>query len=249
MEDLIIGRKPVEEAIKSGRTVEKILIKKGRYEGSVVSIVKRAKAAGIIIQEIDSRKLDSLAEGQNHQGIAAYVSEYSYVEVGDILDRAREKGEAPFVIICDKITDSHNLGAILRTADCVGAHGVIIPKRGSVGLNSAAAKTSAGAVEYVPTARVTNIARTLDELKDNGLWIAAADMDGKNLYETDMTGALGLVIGSEGGGISRLVREKCDFAVSIPMRGSINSLNASVAASVIMYETLRQRNNLKGAAV
>lgn len=241
MNDKIIGRNPVLEAIRSGRTIDKILVKKGKYEGSIVPIIKKAKEAKIIIQEVDRAKLDMIAEGENHQGIIAYVSDYEYVEVKDILSRAADKGEAPFVIICDKITDPHNLGAIIRTANCVGAHGVIIPKRGSVGLNSAVAKTSAGAVEYTPVAKVTNIANTIDDLKKAGMWIAGADMDGEEMYKIDLKGSIGLVIGSEGEGISRLVREKCDFIASIPMNGQINSLNASVAAGVLMYEALRQR--------
>ena len=241
MEDKIIGRNPVLEAIKAGRSIDKILIKKGKYEGSIIPVVKKAKEAGIIIQETERSKLDAVAEGGNHQGVIAYVSAYEYVSAEDILNKAREKGEAPFVIICDKITDPHNLGAIIRTANCVGAHGVIIPKRGSAGLNSAAVKTSAGAVEYTGVAKVTNISDTIEKLKKEGLWIAAADMDGQPMYEVDLKGALGIVIGSEGEGISRLVKEKCDFIVSIPMRGEINSLNASVAAGGVMYEALRQR--------
>lgn len=241
MEDKIIGRNPVLEAIKAGRSIDKILIKKGKYEGSIIPVVKKAKEAGIIIQETERSKLDAVAEGGNHQGVIAYVSAYEYVSVADILNKAREKGEAPFVIICDKITDPHNLGAIIRTANCVGAHGVIIPKRGSAGLNSAAVKTSAGAVEYTGVAKVTNISDTIEKLKKEGLWIAAADMDGQPMYEVDLKGALGIVIGSEGEGVSRLVKEKCDFIVSIPMCGEINSLNASVAAGVVMYEALRQR--------
>ena len=241
MEDKIIGRNPVLEAIKAGRSIDKILIKKGKYEGSIIPVVKKAKEAGIIIQETERSKLDAVAEGGNHQGVIAYVSAYEYVSAEDILNKAKEKGEAPFVIICDKITDPHNLGAIIRTANCVGAHGVIIPKRGSAGLNSAAVKTSAGAVEYTGVAKVTNISDTIEKLKKEGLWIAAADMDGQPMYEVDLKGALGIVIGSEGEGVSRLVKEKCDFIVSIPMRGEINSLNASVAAGVVMYEALRQR--------
>ncbi|MCC8161342.1 MAG: 23S rRNA (guanosine(2251)-2'-O)-methyltransferase RlmB [Oscillospiraceae bacterium] len=241
MEDKIIGRNPILEAIRSGRGIEKILVKKGKYEGSIVPIIKKAKDAGIVIQEVDKAKLDAAAEGGNHQGVVAYVSAHEYSSVNDILDRAREKGEPPFVIICDKITDPHNLGAILRTANCVGAHGVIIPKRNSAGLTGVVAKTSAGAVEYTPVAKVTNIASAIDSLKKEGLWIAAADMDGEEMYKIDLKGALGLVIGSEGEGISRLVKEKCDFIASIPMSGEINSLNASVAAGVLMYEALRQR--------
>ena len=241
MEDKILGRNPVLEAIRSGRSIEKILIKKGKYEGSIVPIIKKAKDAGIIIQEVDKAKLDAMAEGGNHQGVIAYVSAYEYVSVQDILDRAAKKDEPPFVIICDKITDPHNLGAIIRTANCVGAHGVIIPKRGSVGVNSTVVKTSAGAAEYTPVAKVTNIASTIDDLKKAGMWIAAADMDGEPMYKVDLKGSLGLVIGSEGEGIGRLVKEKCDFIASIPMSGEINSLNASVAAAVLMYEALRQR--------
>lgn len=243
MEDTVIGRNPVLEAIKSGRSIDKLLIKKGKYEGSIVPIVKKAKEAGIIIQEVDRAKLDAIAEGENHQGVIAYVSAHGYVSVDDILKKAEDRGEAPFVIICDKITDPHNLGAIIRTANCVGAHGVIIPKRNSAGINSAAVKTSAGAVEYTGVARVTNIAETIESLKKKGLWIAAADMDGDSMYKTDLKGALGIVVGSEGSGVSRLVKEKCDFIISIPMFGEINSLNASVAAGVVMYEAVRQRNN------
>ena len=243
MEDKIIGRNPVLEAIKANREIEKIFIKKGGAEGSIVSIIKKAKEAGIIVTEVDKQKLDSMAEGRNRQGIIALAAVCEYVSVKDILDAAREKGKPPFVIICDKITDPHNLGSIIRTANCVGADGIIIPKRNSVGLNSVVAKTAAGAIEYTPVARVTNIARTIDELKDEGLWIAGADMDGSKMYQTDLKGAIGLVIGSEGEGISRLVKEKCDFIVSIPMYGDINSLNASVAAAVLMYEISRQREN------
>lgn len=241
MDDIVFGRNPVAEAVRSGRSIERILVKSGRLEGSIIPVIKRAKSEGVPVQEADRRKLDEVCGGENHQGIVAYVSAYDYVSVGDILKNARDKNEAPFVIICDKITDPHNLGAIIRTADCVGAHGVIIPKRNSAGLNSVSAKTAAGALEYVPVARVTNIAQTIEALKKEGLWICAADMDGEEMYKTDLKGALGIVIGSEGSGISRLVKERCDFVASIPMKGSINSLNASVAAAVMMYEALRQR--------
>lgn len=241
MDDKIIGRNPVLEAIRSGRSIDKILVKKGKYEGSIVPIIKKAKENGIIIQEVDKAKLDAAAECGSHQGVIAYVSAYEYSTVKDILSFAHDKDEPPFVIICDKITDPHNLGAIIRTANCVGAHGVIIPKRNSVGLNSTVAKASAGAVEYTRVAKVTNIASAIDELKKEGLWITAADMDGEEMYNIDLKGAVGLVIGSEGEGVSRLVREKCDFIASIPMTGDINSLNASVAAGVLMYEALRQR--------
>lgn len=241
MDDKIIGRNPVFEAIRSGRSIDKILVKKGKYEGSIVPIIKKAKENGIIIQEADKAKLDAASEGGSHQGVIAYVSAYEYSDVNDILNAARDKGEPPFVIICDKITDPHNLGAIIRTANCVGAHGVIIPKRNSVGLNSTVAKASAGAVEYTRVAKVTNIVSAIEDLQKEGLWITAADMDGEEMYNIDLKGAVGLVIGSEGEGVSRLVREKCDFIASIPMTGRINSLNASVAAGVLMYEALRQR--------
>lgn len=239
MEDRIIGRNPVAEALKAGADIEKIIVKKDA-EGSLLPIIKKARAAGIPVTEADRRRLDELSGGENHQGIIAYMPVESYVGVKDILAAARNAGETPFVIILDKITDPHNLGSIIRTANCVGAHGVIIPKRGSVGLNATVAKTSAGAAAHTPVARVTNLARTIDELKAEGLWIAGADMHGESMYKTDLTGALGLVIGSEGAGISRLVREKCDFIVEIPMWGKINSLNASVAAAVLMYEVKRQ---------
>lgn len=242
MEDKIIGRNPVLEAIRAGREIEKIFVKKGAAEGSVVPIVRKAKEQGIIVVETERQKLDAMAEGGNHQGIVALAAVCEYASVGDILKRAEEKGKPPFVIICDKLTDPHNLGSILRTANCVGADGIIIPKRNSVGLSSVVAKTAAGALEYTPVAKVTNLSRTIDELKEKGLWIVGAEMEGGMMTETDLTGAIGLVIGSEGEGISRLVREKCDFFVSIPMYGEINSLNASVAAAVLMYEISRQRN-------
>ena len=242
MEDKIIGRNPVLEAIRSGREIDKLLIKKGNYEGSIVPLVKLAKDRGIIIQETEKQKLDALAEGGNHQGVIAYTATHAYVSVQDILQACAEKGKPPFLILCDKITDPHNLGSILRTANCVGADGVIIPKRSSVGLNAVVAKTSAGAVEYTPVAKVTNISQTIDMLKDKGVWIAGADMDGEEMYRANLTGAMALVVGSEGEGISRLVREKCDFLVRIPMFGQINSLNASVAAAVLMYEISRQQH-------
>lgn len=241
MEDIIFGRGPVSEAINAGHPIDKLMIKSGAYAHSLIPIIDKAKSRGIIIQQVDNQKLDRLSEGGNHQGVVALVSAYEYVSVSDILKKAEEKGQPPFVIICDKITDPHNLGAIIRTANCVGAHGVIIPKRNAAGVNSVVMKTSAGALEYTPVAKVTNIASTIDELKKAGLWITAADMDGQPMYDIDFNGAVGLVIGSEGNGISRLVREKCDFIASIPMNGEINSLNASVAASVLMYEVLRQR--------
>ncbi len=245
MEDKIIGRNPVLEAIRSGREIDKLLVKKGRFEGSIVPIIKKAKQQGIIIQEVERQKLDQLSEGENHQGIIAFVSAHEYVSISEILERAKAKEEAPFILLCDKITDPHNLGAILRTANAAGVHGVIIPKRNSVGLNSVVAKTSAGAIEYTPVARVTNLVQTMQQLKEEGLWIAGADMGGESMQKANLTGALGLVIGSEGEGISRLVKETCDFLVQIPMLGEISSLNASVAASVLMYEAVRQRQQEK----
>lgn len=241
MDDKIIGRNPVLEALKSERAIDKILIKKGRYEGSLSVIVKKAKEKGIVVQETARERLDTIAEGGNHQGVIALVSAHSYVSVSDILDIARKKNEPPFILLCDRITDPHNLGAIIRTANCTGVHGVIITKRGSAGINSVVAKTSAGAVAYTPVAKVTNLANTIDELKKEGLWFVAADMDGSAMYSVDLRGALGIVIGSEGEGVSRLVKEKCDFVASVPMKGEINSLNASVAAGVLLYEALRQR--------
>lgn len=243
MSDKIIGRNPVLEAIKSGREIDKIIVKKGEKEGSLLPLIRKAREAGITVTEADRQKLDTLADGGNHQGVIAYAAMHSYCEVKDILAAAREKGHPPFVIILDKITDPHNFGSILRTANCVGADGVIIPKRGSVGLNEIVAKTSAGAVEYVPVSKVTNIARTIDDLKKEGLWVAGAEAGGQVMYKTDLKGAIALVIGSEGEGISRLVKEKCDFLVEIPMFGDVNSLNASVAAAVLMYEIVRQREN------
>ncbi len=249
MQDKIEGRNAVAEALRSGREIDKILVKKGKLEGSVIPIIKKAKEAGIVVSEVEKQKLDSISETGNHQGIIAYAAAYRYYTIDDILKTAAEKDEPPFVIICDKITDPHNLGAIIRTANCTGVHGVIIPKRGGAVLNSTAAKAAAGAAEYTKVCKVTNIARTIDELKEKGLWIAGGGFGGENIYSADMTGALGIVIGSEGDGISRLVKEKCDFLVSIPMFGEISSLNASAAAAVLMYEAVRQkkfgRNDIK----
>ena len=241
MNDKVIGRNPVREALKSGRDMDKILVKKGEIEGSLVPIIRLAKGQGIPVIETEKQKLDQLAEGGNHQGVIAYVATHTYCEVKDILNAAKEKGKDPFIIILDKITDPHNLGSIIRTANCVGADGIIIPKRNSVGLNSVVAKTSAGAIEYTPVAKVTNISQTIDSLKKEGIWVAGAEAGGDTMYRTNLKGPLALVIGSEGEGISRLVKENCDFLVEIPMYGNINSLNASVAAAVLMYEISRQR--------
>lgn len=242
MSDKIVGRNPVLEAVKSGRDIDKIFIKKGKPEGSLVPLIRKARDKGIIISEVDKQKLDELAAGANHQGVVAFVSEIKYKTINDIFETAKARGEDPFVIICDKITDPHNIGAIIRTAECVGAHGIIIPKRNSAPINEIVAKTSAGAVEYLNICRVTNIAQAIDELKELGMWITGADMDGKSMYDIDLKGSIGLVIGSEGEGISRLVRDKCDFIASIPMKGNVTSLNASVAAGVLMYEAVRQRS-------
>lgn len=241
-ENQLEGRNAVLEVLKSGRDIEKIMIQKGNVEGTIRRIAGMARERGIVVQEAARQKLDEMSQTKNHQGVIAIVSEHEYAEVDDILRSAAEKGEKPFIIILDNITDPHNLGAVIRTAECAGAHGVIIPKRRSVGLTAVVGKTSAGALEYMPVARVTNIARTIEELKKQGVWVACADMDGEDYYDASLDGAIALVIGSEGEGVSRLVKEKCDFTVSIPMYGKISSLNASVAGALLMYEVVRQRN-------
>lgn len=235
------GRNAILEALRSNRDMEKLLVLKGNVEGTIKRIIAQAAQKGIVIQEVSRQKLDELSQTKNHQGVIAFVSAHNYVEVEDILKNAEEKGEDPFIILLDGITDPHNLGAILRSAECAGAHGVIIPKRRSVGLNATVAKTSAGAVEYMPVARVTNIVKTMEQLKKKGLWFVCADMKGLDYFDTDLKGPLGLVIGSEGEGVSRLVKENCDFTAAIPMYGKISSLNASVAAGLLMYEIVRQR--------
>lgn len=235
------GRNPVLEAINSGRTIDKIIVKKGEIEGTLKVIVAKAVERGIVIQEVDKNKMAEMSRSNNCQGVIALCPAKEYVEVSDIIQAAKDKREEPFIIILDEITDPHNLGAILRTADASGAHGVIIPKRRAVGLTEVVSKASAGAVEYVPVARVTNIANTIDELKELGVWIACADMNGQEYFDAPLEGAVAVVIGSEGEGVGRLVRKKCDFAVKIPMFGKISSLNASVAAGLIMYEVVRQR--------
>ena len=201
-----------------------------------------AKEQGVVVQEVVKQKLDDMSQTKKHQGIIALVPEHDYAEVSDILKRAEEKGEKPFIVILDNITDPHNLGAVIRTAECAGAHGVIIPKRRSVGLTAVVGKTSAGAIEYMPVARVTNISKTIDDLKKAGIWVACADMGGDDYFDVALDGAIAIVIGSEGDGVSRLVKEKCDFVVSMPMYGKISSLNASVAAGLLMYEVVRQRH-------
>ena len=241
-ENQLEGRNAVLEVLKSGRDIEKIIVQKGNVEGTIRRIVGLAKEKGVVVQEVVKQKLDEMSQTKNHQGVIAIVSEHEYADVEDIINSAESKGEKPFIIILDNITDPHNLGAIIRTAECAGAHGVIIPKRRSVGLTAIVGKTSAGAIEYMPVARVTNIARTIDDLKSRGIWVACADMGGDDYFDASLDGALALVIGSEGEGVSRLVKEKCDFTVSIPMYGKISSLNASVAAALLMYEAVRQRN-------
>ena len=213
----------------------------GCQDGPVKSILREAKKTDTIINFVDKERLDRLANSGHHQGVVAQAAAYEYAEVEDILNAAKEKGEAPFIFILDEIEDPHNLGAIIRTANLCGAHGVIIPKRRAVGLTATVAKTSAGAVNYTPVAKVTNIAKTIEELKKEGMWFVCADMDGQTMYDLNLTGPIGLVIGNEGAGVSRLVKEKCDFTASIPMKGDIDSLNASVAAGVLAYEIVRQR--------
>lgn len=240
--DRLEGRNPVIEALKSGRSINRIYVAKGEREGSVNQIIAMARQKHIIIQEVDRTKLDNMSLSRSHQGVIALVAAKDYVEVDDILDIAAKSGRPPFIIILDEITDSHNLGSILRTANAVGAHGVIIPKRRAVGLTSVVSKASAGAAEYVPVARVTNIVQTIEKLKKENIWVAGTDSTGdRSYFESDLTGPIALVIGSEGEGMGKLVRESCDFVVNIPMMGQISSLNASVAAAVVMYEILRQR--------
>lgn len=239
--DLIIGRNAVSEALRSGRAMDTLLVAKGEKNGSVGRIIAQCRDNSVVIKEVDRKKLDLICSGAAHQGVAAYAAVHEYASVEDIFRLAEERGEKPFLIICDELEDPHNLGAILRTAEATGVHGVIIPKRRNASLSYTVGKASAGAVEYVPVARVSNVAQTMDELKEKGVWFYGADMDGQSWCETDYDGAVGLVIGSEGKGISRLVKEKCDFIVSLPMKGKINSLNASVAAGVLMYEVTRQR--------
>lgn len=239
------GRNAVLEALKSERDIDRILVQQGSKEGSIKKIIAEAKERKIVIQNVAKTKLDEISETKKHQGVIAFVSAHNYVDLEDILKIAEEKGEEPFLIILDSIKDPHNLGAIIRTANITGAHGVIIPKRRAVGLTATVAKASAGAIEYTPVAKVTNIAATIDKLKSLGIWIACADMDGEIMYNTDLTGAIALVIGSEGEGVSRIVKEKCDYLVKVPMYGQISSLNASVAAGILMYEVIRQKTNKK----
>lgn len=240
-ENILFGRNAVIEALKSEREIDKILIQKGEKEGSVIKIISGAKAKGIVILEVEKSKLDELTGREKHQGVVAYVAAHEYVSVEEILEDAAAKGEPPFVLILENIQDPHNLGAIIRTAHTAGVHGIIIPKRRAVGLTGTVAKASAGALEHTKVAKVSNIAQTIKELQQKGLWIACADMDGKVLFEENLTGPMGIVVGSEGEGVSKLTKQTCDYVVSIPMYGKVTSLNASVAASLMVYEVVRQR--------
>lgn len=241
-EDLIEGRNAVIEALKSDRTIEQILLAKGDLEGAVNVILALAKEKGIVIKEVDRRKLDGMSTTGSHQGVIAITTPFNYCELEDILAAAKEKGEEPFIIILDEIEDPHNLGSIIRTAEVCGAHGIIIPKRRNVGVTASVYKSSAGAVEYVKIAKVTNINGAIETLKKRGIWIYGADMEAREYsYQANLKGAVALVIGSEGRGISRLTKEKCDNLVKIPMKGNVNSLNASVAAGILMYEVMKNR--------
>ena len=237
----IEGRNAVIEAFRSGKTIDKLYVLDGCQDGPIKTIVREAKKGDTIINFVTKERLDEMSQTGNHQGAIAKAAAYEYAEVSDILEAAREKGEPPFILLLDGIEDPHNLGAIIRTANLAGAHGVIIPKRRAVGLTAVVAKTSAGAINYTPVAKVTNLASTIDELKKEGMWFVCADMGGELMYRQNLTGSIGLVIGNEGEGVSRLIKEKCDFITSIPMKGDIDSLNASVAAGVLSYEIVRQR--------
>lgn len=241
MSEQIEGRNAVLEAFRSGKCVDKLFILDGCQDGPVRTIAREARKTDTIINYVSKERLDQLSETRAHQGVIAQVAAYEYATVEDILAKAEEKGEPPFIFLLDNVEDPHNLGAIIRTANLAGAHGVIIPKRRAVGLTSTVAKTSAGAINYTPVAKVTNLVRTIEELKEKEIWFVCADMGGDTMYQLNLTGPIGLVIGNEGEGVSRLVREACDFTASIPMKGDIDSLNASVAAGVLAYEIVRQR--------
>lgn len=237
----IEGRNAVTEAIRAGKPIDKIFILDGCLDGPIRSIIRDAKKTDAILNFVQKERLDQMSETGKHQGVIAYAAAYEYAQVEDMLKAAEEKGEPPFIFLLDNIEDPHNLGAIIRTANLAGAHGVVIPKRRAAGLTATVARTSAGALNYTPVAKVTNLGNTIDELKEKGLWFVCADMGGESMYMLDLKGPIGLVIGSEGEGVGRLVKEKCDFAASIPMKGNIDSLNASVAAGVLAYEIVRQR--------
>jgi len=237
----IEGRNAILEAFRSGKTIDKLFVLDGCKDGPVQTILREAKKSDTIINYISKDRLDAMSETGKHQGVIAVAAAYKYAEVEEILEKAKEKGEPPFIFVLDNIEDPHNLGAIIRTANLAGAHGVIIPKRRAVGLTGTVAKASAGAINYTPVAKVTNLAATIKELKGQGLWFVCADMGGTTMYELDLKGPIGLVIGNEGEGVGKLVKENCDFVASIPMKGDIDSLNASVAAGVLAYEIVRQR--------
>lgn len=239
----IEGRNAVIEAFRAGKPIDKIFILDGCQDGPVMTIKREATKHDTVIKYVTKERLDQMSETGKHQGVIAYAAAYEYAQVEDILENARKKGEDPFVFILDNIEDPHNLGAIIRTANLAGAHGVIIPKNRAAGLTATVARTSAGALNYTPVAKVTNISKTIEDLKKEGLWFVCADMGGTTMYQLNLKGAIGLVIGNEGDGVSRLVREKCDMIASIPMKGDIDSLNASVAAGVLAYEIVRQRLN------
>lgn len=238
---LIQGRNAVLEAFRSGRTIDKLYVLDGCKDGPIQTILREARKQDVIINFVTKERLNQISGTQNHQGVAAQASAYGYVQVEDILNRAKEKGEDPFLILLDGIEDPHNLGAIIRTANLAGAHGVIIPKRRAVGLTATVAKTSAGALNYTPVAKVTNLTATMEQLKQEGLWFVCADMGGELMYRLNLKGPIGLVVGSEGDGVSKLVKEHCDMIAGIPMKGDIDSLNASVAAGILTYEIVRQR--------
>ena len=237
----IEGRNAVMEAFRSGKTIDRVYVLKGCQDGPINSILREARKHDTLVNFVAKERLDQMSETGKHQGVIASAAAYAYAEVEDMLKLAEEKGEPPFLFLLDDIEDPHNLGAIIRTANLAGAHGVIIPKRRAVGLTATVARTSAGALNYTPVAKVTNLSATIEELKEKGMWFVCADMGGTTMYDLNLTGPIGLVIGNEGDGVSRLVKEKCDFVVSIPMKGEIDSLNASVAAGVLAYEIVRQR--------
>lgn len=241
MENKIEGRNAVLEALRAGKPIDKLYVLDGCPDGPVRTIIREAKKGDTIINYVKKERLDQLSETGHHQGVIAMAASYEYATVEDILEKAREKGEAPFIFILDNIEDPHNLGAMIRTANLAGAHGVIIPKRRAVGLTPTVARTSAGAINYTPVAKVTNLKQTMEQLKKEGMWFVCADMDGTSYYQMDLKGPMGLVIGNEGEGVSRLIKETCDFVASIPMKGDIDSLNASVAAGVLAFEIARQR--------
>ena len=244
-ESICEGRNPVIEAFRSGRSIDKVFVLEGCHDGPIQTIIREANKTNTIINYVKKERLDSMSETGRHQGVIAYIAAYNYAEVQDILDAAAAKNEPPFVIILDGIEDPHNLGAIIRTANLAGAHGVIIPKHGASGLTATVAKASAGAINYTPVAKVTNLSNTIKELKEQGMWFVCAAADGEEMYRLNLTGSIGLVIGNEGKGVSRLVKENCDLIAAIPMKGDIDSLNASVATGVLAYEIVRQRISAK----